>query len=122
MAEITMGNLYDFNKNAMGQLKPLDPIEFNLKAKEVGNDIISANSKYWMLLCHERRDYTVFHITGGIDSFVKEFCPTLLNRGKVVSIDKQEDGNYEIWIRDSLTSENFAYYLFDYSFGIVEVE
>ena len=46
--------------------------------------------------------------------------PTLVNRGQVLSIDKQEDGNYEIWIRDPKTKENFVYYLFDYSYGIIK--
>ena len=38
-----------------------------------------------------------------------------------LAIDLQKDGNYEIWIRDKKTKENFCYYLFDYSFGIIEV-
>ena len=51
---------------------------------------------------------------------IKELIPTLTNRGQVLSIDKQNDGNYEIWIKDFNTKENFVYYLFDYTFGIIK--
>ena len=69
--------------------------------------------KYWHLY------YTVF-IIETFEGSLDEFRPTLLNRGQVLSIDKQEDENYEIWIRDPETKENFVYYLFDYSFGIIK--
>ncbi len=52
----------------------------------------------------------------------KEISETLYNRGKILLVDKQKDGSWEIWIRDSLTDENFAYYLFPYDNGVVEVE
>ena len=78
----------------------------------------------WMLLCRERNDYTVFFNTD--KSCYKKLCeelqPTLQNRGSVILIDKQEDGVWEIWIRDIITNENFAYYLFDYSQAIIDCE
>lgn len=109
--------LYDFNKQAMAQFDPLDPIQFNLKTKEMIEDL--ANKKYLMLLNTERNDYTIFHILTA-EGIIKELRPTLQNRGNVLSIEKQEDGNYEIWIRDTITKENFAYYLFDYDEAIIE--
>lgn len=118
MAEITLGNLYEFNKQAMNNEKPLDPIEFATSVKKMVEDIYKKNS-YWMLLNNERRDYTVFHMLSQ-DGINAEMIPTLQNRGQVLSIDKQEDGNYEIWIRDIATQENFVYYLFDYNFGLIE--
>jgi len=119
MPDIDLGlNLYDFNKQAMNQLEPMDPIEFNKRVKEIVSEM-DAKSKFWMLLNNERKDYTVFIILTkeGIENEIK---PTLTNRGQILSIDKQEDDNYEIWIRDFDTKENFVYYLFDYSFGIVK--
>lgn len=120
MSEINMGNLYDFNKNAYSKVKPFDPIELNTKINEVEKDLY--DDKYWMLLCHERRDYTIF-VNNSIKkgNFAKELKETLLNRGYVLDIEKQEDNSFEIWIRDFDTDENFAYYLFEYSNGIVEV-
>ena len=119
MAKLDTGmNLYDFNKQAMNQLTPMDPIAFNLATQHMVADI-SERSKYWMLLNNERKDYTVFIIITE-EGTLNELKPTLNNRGQVLSIDKQSDNNYEIWIRDPETEENFVYYLFDYSFGIVE--
>lgn len=119
MAEIDLGlTLYDFNKQGMSQEKMLDAIELN---KQVANMIkdIAPRSKYWMLLSNERKDYTIFIILTTEGTY-NEMIPTLRNRGEVLSIDKQEDGNYEIWIRDPNTKENFVYYLFDYTYGIIQ--
>lgn len=118
MAEFDLGmNLYDFNKQAYAQEKPLDSIILNNKVEEMVNDIFD-KSKYWMLLCSERKDYTIFILLTKAGT-VREMIPTLLNRGEVLDIEKQKDGNYEIWIRDTNTKENFAYYLFDYEYGII---
>lgn len=127
MAEVNLGTLYDFNKEAMKNEKPLDPIMLNAKVEEVAEDIWyvvdDCGLQYWMLLCHDRRDYTLFNILGAVDAepIVKELRPTLLNRGQVISIDKQPDEAWEIWIRDIETNENFAYYLFQYDNGVIEI-
>lgn len=109
--------LYEFNKQAMNQFNSLDPIQFNLKTEEMINDL--SKCKYLMLLNAERKDYTIFRILSA-EGTVKELRPTLQNRGLILSIDKQENGAYEIWIRDDITKENFAYYLFDYSGAVIE--
>lgn len=119
MAEIDLGmTLYDFNKEGMKQEKLLDAITLNRKVADMVKDI-AARSKYWMLLSNERKDYTIFIILTTEGTY-NEMMPTLRNRGDVLSIDKQEDGNYEIWIRDPDTKENFVYYLFDYTYGIIQ--
>lgn len=122
MAELDLGTLYDFNKEAMKNEKPLDPIQFNLKVNEVAVELQERETQYWMLLCHERRDYTIFNIIACQNHKDIEFelKPTLLNRGNIISIDKQPDENWEIWIRDD-SNENFVYYLFPYDNGIIEI-
>lgn len=115
---VRLGTLYDFNKQGMAQLNPLDPIDFNRRTSDMVKDIFE-RSKYWMLLSNERKDYTVFILLTE-EGTLKELRPTLQNRGKVIDITKQPDNNYEIWIRDPATDENFVYYLFDYSFGIIQ--
>ena len=118
--EIDSGlTLYDMNKQAYSQEKPLDAIALNVKVNNMITDLYSSKHPYWMLLCRERNDYTVF-IMITIKGTVEEMLETLKNRGQVLSIDKQKDGNYEIWIRDNDTKENFAYYFFNYEFGIVK--
>ena len=125
MAELDLGTLYDFNKEAMKNEKPLDPIELHNKVKTIAEEMYDSeehDEHYWMLLCHDRRDYTIFNIIACQNHKDIEFelKPTLLNRGNIISIDKQPDENWEIWIRDD-ANENFVYYLFPYDNGIIEV-
>ena len=114
-------SLYEYSKQVVANEVPMDPILFNKKMIEVSMDMVEHT--YMMLLCHDRRDYTIFHIANADKKIAtKEISETLYNRGKILLVDKQKDGSWEIWIRDSLTDENFAYYLFPYDDGVVEVE
>ena len=120
MEQPTM-SLYEYSKQIVANEVPMDPILFNQKMIEVSMDMVEHT--YMMLLCHDRRDYTIFHITNADKKIAaKEISETLYNRGKILLVDKQKDGSWEIWIRDSITNENFAYYLFPYDDGVVEVE
>ena len=119
MAEITLGDLYTFNKQAMSKVDPLTATTFHLKVEEMIDDLYDNSKPYWMLLCRERNDFTLFIMLTKKGTY-DEIIPTLMNRGKVLSIDRQEDGNYEIWIRDPETNENFVYYFFDYTFGVIK--
>ena len=75
-----------------------------------------------MLLSNERKDYTVFRIKRSIPrNIIEEISIALNNRGQILSIDKQKDGNFEIWVKDFSTKEAFVYYLFDYTFGVVTI-
>ena len=113
-------SLYEYSKQLVANEVPMDPILFNKKMIEVSMDMVEHT--YMMLLCHDRRDYTIFHIANTDKKIAaKEISETLHNRGKILLVDKQKDGSWEIWIRDSLTDENFAYYLFPYDDGVVEV-
>lgn len=116
MSEISLGTLYEFNKQAMANEKILTEYELDNKLREASKTI--AEKEYWMLLNNERKDYSVFKIKNP-NNIVSELYETLTNRGNVISVDKLEDGNFEIWIRDFNTSECFVYYLFDYTFGII---
>lgn len=118
-------SLYDFNKTNMAQIKPYDPIAFNDICTEVAKEIWYSkkvdNVSYWMLLCRERNDYTVFCIKYSLGELTSAIKDCLNNRGFVLDITKQPDKNYEIWIRDFDTNENVVYYLFNYNEAIVEV-
>ena len=120
MAEATM-TLYDTAKQLAANESPMDPIIFNKKIDEVSKKM---KKKYaWMLLCRERNDYTVFLTDNATQvNISEELSPTLRNRGQILLIDEQPDGAFEIWIRDPETQENFAYYLFDYSNGIIDCD
>ena len=127
MAEVNLGTLYDFNKELMKKERVIDPILFNTQINKIAREMfVDAETKdehYWMLLCHDRRDFTLFNIIASkeIDTIVEELKPTLVNRGEIIAIDKQPNGAWEIWIRDAVSAENFVYYLFKYDNGVIEV-
>lgn len=123
MAEIGMGTLYDWNKSAMEQIKGLNTTELKDKMREIKNKFFN-QGKYYMLLCHERRDYTVFNLkreVSGHDVSKKatnELKECLENRGTILSIDDQNNGAWEVWIRNE--EGIFCYYLFPYDNAIIE--
>lgn len=113
--------LYDMAKQMVANEPPMDSTNFNHKVCEIATKM--STRKYWMLLCRERYDFSVFVTNNSSCSKIsEELIPTLKNRGLVIFIDEQVDGVYEIWIRDPETKEDFAYYLFDYSDAIIEIE
>ena len=120
--------LYDFNKENMAQIDPYTKQDLEKLCNQVAEHIWGdffykkpEDKTYWMLLCRERNDYTVFCIKDSMVELAEAIKDCLVNRGQVLDITKQEDGNYEIWIRDYLTRENVVYYLFDYNSAIIEV-
>lgn len=126
MAEIELGNLYDINKELMKNERVLDPIMFNKQVIKIAEDMFTeanVDNHYWMLLCHDRRDFTLFNIIAAtaVQDIVAEIIPTLINRGKIISIDKQPNNAWEIWIRDTENDENFAYFLFPYDDAVIEI-
>ena len=119
-------NLYDANKQLLANEKPLDPI---IKSKKLHNiaDMINKNTEkesFYMLLCRERNDYTLFNFRNLQDysDFINDFNECLYNRGEVLAIDKQESGAWEIWLRDIETEEIVVYYFFDCNLGVLIYE
>lgn len=112
---------YDYCKQVIASEVPMEPETFAEKLNEIVEYI--AKGTFFMLLCRERNDYTVFFNTNGDAEVIDRdsISQTILNRGSVLVIDKQPNDMYEIWIRDFETNENFVYYLFNYEFGMVEV-
>ena len=81
-----------------------------------------------MLLCHELRDYTLFNLDKTnswktakpqtIYTAVEDILECMTNRGHLLVIDQQEDGSWELWIRNP--EGCFAYYLFPYREAVLE--
>ena len=128
-SEVALGNLYDMNKQMMlneppmSKDKQLDTIN-NLREWLINN----FNQKYVMLLCHERRDYTLFNLdktstwrkpdNEKMHLASADVIECLTNRGELLSATLQPDGAWEMWIR--LENECFAYYLFPYGQAVLE--
>lgn len=123
MGEIGLGTLYDMNKNAMNAEKPMSAYALRNRLDLV-KKYFQDNKEYFMLLCREQNDYTIFKISEKTVEKINEAASILgeclINRGEVLSIDKHDLGPaLEIWLR--INGENFVYYLFPYDEAIIEV-
>ena len=64
MAEVAMGTLYDVNKSAMEGLSALSRNQIKRALTDkVGEYVKDTDNTYYMLLCNETRDYTVFRLS-----------------------------------------------------------
>lgn len=125
--EIEFGTLYDINKNIVKQNEiKLSEGVLNSKKQIITDFIKKCNNYYYMLLCNERKDYTVFrwvNISNNDDA--KEIAQILVdecltNRGEIRGIDltKTKDA-IEIWM--VIDDEAYVYYFFPYDNAIIEV-
>lgn len=87
------GNLYDINKNIVAQNEiKLNEGILNSKKEIIKNFINKTNNNYYMLLCNERKDYTVFHnnsLSMETAKILVDEC--LFNRGEIRGIDLTKD-------------------------------
>lgn len=125
MANIELGNLYDMNKSIVSQVeKELSGIILYNKIYQTLNPYITEEkvSKYYMLLCNELHDFTVFHFNSDkIDGIYSEFAECLINRGKVFAIDNNLEGAVEVWLQNEDSKEMHCYFFFSCDEFIVEV-
>lgn len=127
MAEISMGTLYGANKQLMSNeeiFKPLTEIEIAGIQSQISEFFNMQCDCYGMLYCKEKSDITIFHMYESQNPdppalAAKECIGCCLDRGELISAEKQPDGNFEFWIR--IDGEPFAYYLFPYDNAVIEV-
>lgn len=127
MSNLEMGTVYDLNKQLVETAeKVISPYKLNEKKKIIKQFIRESKDTYFMLLCNERRDYTLFNMINDKEEdklselanvFVDE-C--LQNRGDIKGIDLTENKDaIEVWL--SIEGESYCYYFFPYNAGVVEV-
>ena len=114
-------NLYDLNKNVIGQLDPLTPGEITMKMSLFKDYYDKANNLYHMLLCRDFNYYTIFNYNSmpNTPDFSSIVCTVITELGEVYSIELLEDGAMEIWIRPTGEESPYAFYLFPYDAGVV---
>ena len=64
-ANVVMGDLYSVNKQLMKNEPLMTKQEIEDAIGEVSGwikEVVRTNDRYFMLLCHERRDYTLFNL------------------------------------------------------------
>lgn len=122
MADIELGTLYDLNKQIMNQLPPQDEETLLRNYNIIGSWFGKAQESWFMLMCKERSDFTLLHITDY--QFTKglfELKEILAERGKVLAIQYiHGEDTFEIWLKDH-NGEVFMFMLFEASWMIVEV-
>ena len=125
MAELSMGTLYDANKQLMSnkQFKPLNHLELAAAQQKIEDFFNWKCDCYGMLYCKDRSDITIFHMYENQNPnppaiAARECIGCCTDRGEIISIEEQPDGNFEIWLR--IEGEAFAYYLFPYDNAVIE--
>lgn len=125
--EASLGNLYDMNKIFIKDHEP-ELTEGNLNSKKqiIIDFIKKCNNNYYMLLCNERKDYTVFRwkdLNSALAPFemaniLVDEC--LKNRGSIRGIDlTQTKDAMEIWL--VIDDDAYVYYFFPYDAAVIEV-
>lgn len=126
--EVALTNLYDMNKQLMEKENPMTDEQLNTTRLQLKEWIIKNDTKYFMLLCHEQRDYTIFNLEANIgicntldDKFTMvaaDVLECMINRGTLLAAEPQEAGGWELWIKNE--DGCFAYYFFPYSDAVIE--
>ena len=124
---LNLGTQYEFSKSLVAQLKDLEQGVINSKKEVLVNYLRKIKATYYMLLCNERKDYTIFRVTENKDlevqykeivSILVDEC--LVNRGGIRGIDLTENKDaVEIWLY--IDEEAFVYYFFPYDEAVIEV-
>lgn len=127
-SEVSLGNLYDMNKQLMENESQLNEDVLSEKGQQLERWVADVFSqKYLMLLCHEQRDYTVFNLDktdtwatpdGRLEPVRKDIIECLTNRGTLLAMELQPDNVWEFWIKNP--EGCFAYYLFPYGEAVLE--
>ena len=126
MAEFSIGNLYDANRQIMesDKIKPMLAPAIAAAQLKIEDFFNQRCDSYAMLYCRELSDITIFHMYEKQNPnppalAAKECILCCTDRGELLSIEEQPDKNWEIWIR--IDGEAHAYYLFPYDNAVIEV-
>ena len=124
MSEISLGTLYEINKNVISaNAEPINKPKLAKAKKELEEWFNWQIDGYAMLLCRERYDFTVFHLyekenPNPPQVATEELIDCLKNRGKIISISKDEENKFEIWLL--IDGQAFLYYLFGCDDWVIE--
>ena len=121
--KVPAGTLYDLNKQIMKKMKPLTHMELAPIQRKVEDWFNWEVDCYAMLLCHEMRDFTIFHMYESQNSnppsiAARELMGCLTDRGEVLSMDLNNDKAWEIWLK--IEGKPYCYYLFRYDNAVIE--
>ena len=124
MADIEMGTVYDWVKKEVQTVdKPLSKTALREKKANLEAFMRNTDNYYYMLLCRERNDYTIFRTNKTVDG--NKYNVNVLidevadNRGTIKRIEKSEDGGaIEIWI--SIDDDVYCYMFFPCDMFVID--
>ena len=122
-------SLYSINQQAYEKVLPLNNKEKRQCLTDLYEWAREQRCDYTMLLCHERRDYTILHYKNREDKTYKKGILTdlkecLENRGKILDVRYlQEYDAWEIWLRifENNSHQNYLYMFFNAEGFVIEV-
>ncbi len=116
--EFETASLYEMNKQLSAKEKAMGSTRRNKAQEESRQWFNNYIKRYAMLLCHDRRDYTVFSVVESAADAAAALFECIDNRGELISFELTPDKAIEIWIR--IDEEDYCYYLFNYDNAIIE--
>lgn len=123
MAEVSMGNVYELNQSAISNFPPLNESDIRKNLRKLEKYFANSNTQYYMLLCRELYDYTIYTIDRkhyNKQKAASEVMLTLQERGQIVEIDQTDDKvAYEFWVIYNEDNKAHVYYLFPYDKAVI---
>ena len=123
MADVSMGNIYELNQSALSGFPPLNADDIRKGKKKLEKYFASSKAEYYMLLCRELYDYTLYTIDRkhyNKQKAASEVMLTLQERGQIVEISQTEDKMaYELWVIYNEDKTAHVYYLFPYDNAVI---
>lgn len=124
MSEFNTGlNLYELNKSIMKDEQALPEVVIAKKRLDIIDFCKDKMNNYYMLLCNEAKDYTLFKTDDKKEDTYRicadEMLLCLKERGSILAIDRTKDTvALEVWLR--INEEIFVYYFFGYDAGVID--
>lgn len=126
---LSTNSLYALNQQAYDTVSPLNKVQFHKQLKNIYEWVKEQRCDYTMLLCHDRRDYTIIKYKTRedkkyYDGTFKDLRECLENRGKILDIRYIQDQDaWEIWLRifKNNSHQNYMYMFFNAEGFVVEV-
>lgn len=123
--KVVVGSLYEMNQQLFKQMALPSKKKIDLDFANIGAWFSSHKDiKYYMLLCKERSDYTIFHFNGfNFNKAVDELRATLEERGDIMGIDYiHGDDVFQCWVRERGEDPDvYMFMLFDANWMVVEI-
>ncbi len=118
--------LYDANRQIMKTMAPVSDSRMKLDFANLGAWMSKyPNEHYFMLLCKERSDYTMFHLNDyNYSRATEEVREVLEERGTLLGINYIHGADaYECWVREEgEIPQVYMFMLFQADWMVVEIE